>query len=309
MTDAAQGRGSPTLEGPLEGRAQTAFAAYDLGELGYVEEEYFVSGEAQGYRHANDGGAPETRPVELGDRAGFRSRFVVRRPSDPSKYNGTVLVEWLNVSGGTDAEPDWGLMHRHIVRKGFAWVGVSAQKVGIDGGGFSFQGAHLKAVNPQRYGSLIHPGDAYSFDIFSQVGRLLRDASAGGPLGPLPADRLIVTGHSQSAAFLITYVNAVDPIAAVFDGFFVHGRGASAANMEGWRPSPRGSTDADTGDQARAVMNSEAVPIRADVRVPVLTFQSETDVLELGGVRARQPDGENFRLWRLPDRPTPRPIS
>ena len=287
------------LEGPIAGHAQTAFAGYDLGELGYEEAEYFVSGEAQGYRYAGEGRAPETRPVEPADRATFRSRFVVRRPSDPSKYNGTVLVEWLNVSGGTDAEPDWALMHRHIVREGFAWVGVSAQKVGIDGGGFSFQGAHLKALNPERYGSLVHPGDAYSFDIFSQVGRLLGDADGGGPLGPLHADRLIGTGHSQSAAFLVTYVNAVDPIAAVFDGFFVHGRGTSAADMEGWRPAPRASATTDASDRARALMDAQPIPIRTDVRVPVLTFQSETDVLELGGIRARQPDGENFRLWEV----------
>jgi hypothetical protein len=296
VTGSAQEQGLK-LEGPVAGRGHTAFAAYDLHDLGYEEEEYFVSGEAQGYRYAGQGGTPETRPVEPADRAGFRSRFVVRRPSDPSKYNGTVLVEWLNVSGGTDAEPDWGLMHRHIVREGFAWVGVSAQKVGIDGGGFSFEGANLKAVNPERYGSLVHPGDAYSFDIFSQVGRLLRDADAGGPLGPRNADRLIATGHSQSAAFLVTYINAVHPIAEVFDGFFVHGRGASAADMEGWRPAPRAAADATSG--ARALMSSQPVPIRGDVGVPVLTFQSETDVLELGGVRARQPDAENFRLWEV----------
>lgn len=298
MTDISQEQASPVLEGPVAGRAQTAFANYDLGELGYEEAEYFLSGEAQGYRYAGEGSAPEVRPVEPADRAEFRSRFVVRRPSDPAQYNGTVLVEWLNVSGGGDAEPDWGLMHRHIMREGFAWVGVSAQKVGIEGGGFSFQGGNLKAVNPERYGSLVHPGDAYSFDIFSQVGRLLRDAVAGGPLGPLHADRLIATGHSQSAAFLVTYINAVDPMAAVFDGFLVHGRGASAANMEGWRPAPRVSADASDG--ARAAMDSiEATPIRADLRVPVLMFQSETDVLELGGIRARQPDGENFRLWEV----------
>ena len=39
--------------------------------------------------------------------------------------------------------------------------------------------------------------------------------------------------------------------------------------------------------------------IRNDVRVPVLTLQSETDVVLLGGGRARQPDSERFRLWEL----------
>ena len=31
----------------------------------------------------------------------------------------------------------------------------------------------------------------------------------------------------------------------------------------------------------------------------MLTFQSETDVVMLGGGRARQPDSERFRLWEL----------
>ncbi len=50
-------------------------------------------------------------------------------------FNGTVVVEWLNVSGGGDGSPDWFFLHRHLMREGVAWVGVSAQKAGIDGGG------------------------------------------------------------------------------------------------------------------------------------------------------------------------------
>lgn len=299
MPRAAQEHESPVLEGPVAGQAQTAFAAYDLRQLGYEEEEYFVSGRAQAYRYATEDGPIEERAVEPAERAEFKSRLVVRRPSDPSRHNGTVLVEWLNVSGGTDAEPDWGLMHRHIIREGFIWVGVSAQKVGIDGGGFSYQGVNLKAINPERYGSLVHPGDEYSFDIFSQVGRVVQESEPGGPLGPFRADRIIATGHSQSAAFMVTYVNAIDPVAGVFDGFLVHGRGASAADVNGWRPSPAAPADDDPNVRARALMDSQPVPIRSDVRVPVLTLQSETDVLRLGGMRARQADSENFRLWEV----------
>ena len=87
----------------------------------------------------------------------FRTRFVVRRPVDPDRFSGTVVVEWHNVSAGIDASPDWGFLHRHLAAQGHAWVGVSAQKVGIDGGGF-VEGMHLKILAPERYGELEHPG-------------------------------------------------------------------------------------------------------------------------------------------------------
>jgi len=267
----------------------TAFAPYDLSELGYLEEEYFVSGEAHAYGHKGDG----PWSVSPSGRAKYRTRLVVRRPTDPSRFNGTLIVEWLNVSGGTDVEPDWALMHRQIMRDGFAWVGVSAQKVGIEGSGPS-DGPHLKSQSPERYGTLKHPGDAYSFDMFSQVGRLLGTPSKGAPLGPLAVERLIASGHSQSAAFLVTYINAIDPVARVYDGYLVHGRGASGARVDGSRTMARATDDSSASPQP-PVPN----PIRDDSRVPVLTLQSETDVVGLGSGLARQPDSDRFRLWEV----------
>ena len=91
-------------------------------------------------------------------------------------------------------EPDWGLMHRAHRPRGLRL----GRRLGPEGRdrrrGFSFQGANLKAINPERYGSLVHPGDGYSFDIFSQVGRLLRDSEAGGRL-----DRSTPIGSSPRA--------------------------------------------------------------------------------------------------------------
>ena len=118
--------------------------------------------------------------VTPGAEADFRTRFLVRRPSDPQRFSGTVVVEWNNVSAGIDGSPDWSLFHRHLAAQGHAWVGVSAQKVGIDGGGF-VEGIHLKLLAPDRYDTLVHPGDAWSFDIFSQVGELMRRARRGEP--------------------------------------------------------------------------------------------------------------------------------
>ena len=44
------------------------------------------------------------------------------------KFNGTVVVEWLNVSASTaDASADWNAAHREIMRSGYAYVGVGAE--------------------------------------------------------------------------------------------------------------------------------------------------------------------------------------
>jgi hypothetical protein len=279
---------SASLSGPVPG---TYFLGrplgYDLGALGYTDDEFFLEGTAGSYASS---------PRE----ARYRTRAVVRRPRDAARWNGSVLVEWFNVSGGVDASPDWDFTHRHLLRAGFAYVGVSVQSVGIEGGGFASISLPLKTVNAERYGSLTNPGDAFAFDIFSQAGRAVRD---GRLLGGLAPRRVLAIGESQSAAFLVTYVNEVDPEAGVFDGFLLHGRGGNGASLEG----DIGLTRSSLAERAAAVSSGRgsASPmagsqrIRDDVRVPVLTLQSETDVVGLGSAGARQPDSERFRLWEI----------
>jgi hypothetical protein len=88
------------------------------------------------------------------------------------------VVEWLNVSRGIDFAPDWINAHREIIRSGFAYVGVSAQKVGLEGGlSLEPDTLPLKKSDPMRYGALSHPGDAFAYDIFSQAGMV---AGGGG---------------------------------------------------------------------------------------------------------------------------------
>jgi hypothetical protein len=268
--------GAPFLGRPL---------SYDLAALGYSSEEFFLEGSARSYGSA---------PAE----ARYRTRVVLRRPLDPARFDGSVVVEWFNVSGGLDAAPDWDFTHRHLIREGSAWVGVSAQRAGIEGGGFAAVSFPLKKMNASRYASLEHPGDAYSFDIFSQAGRALRE---GRLLGGLAPRRVLAIGESQSAVFLVTYVNAVDADACVFDGFLLHGRGGSGASLDGSmgadRPLAEVAEAVSSGRGSSMMAGSER--IRSDVRVPVLTLQSETDVVGLGSAGARQPDSDRFRLWEI----------
>jgi hypothetical protein len=74
----------------------------------------------------------------------------VDRPANPAKFNGTVIVEWLNVTAGFDTAADWTYGHDELVRDGFAWVGVSAQAAGV---------AALREAGPVRYGALSGPGE------------------------------------------------------------------------------------------------------------------------------------------------------
>jgi len=279
---------SARLSGPVPGASFLGRPlGYDLAALGYSNDELFLEGTARSYG---------LRPGE----ARYRTRAVVRRPLDPARFNGSVVLEWLNVSGGIDAAPDWDFTHRELIRSGFAWVGVSAQRVGIEGGGVTVVSFPLKTVNAKRYGSLTHPGDAFSFDIFSQAGRAARE---GGLLGGLVPRRVLAIGESQSAALLVTYVNEVDGDARVFDGFLLHGRGGSGASLEGSIGLSRASLEqaaaAVSAGRGGASPMAGSQRIRDDVRVPVLTLQSETDVVGLGSAAARQPDSGRFRLWEL----------
>src|SRR5690349_16409598 len=108
---------------PVAGKPNLLNGAYELADLGYVADEFFVSGTAASY--AGEGAR--------GD-AEYTTRVVVYTPTDTTKFNGTVLVEWLNVSGGIDTPAVWMMAHREIARVGYAYVAVSAQKVGVDGG-------------------------------------------------------------------------------------------------------------------------------------------------------------------------------
>ena len=65
-----------------------------------------------------------------------------------------MLVEWLNVTATFDLDTSWGGSHdSDLMREGYAWVGVSAQRVGID-----FLKSWFK--DPTRYADL-SPADSY----------------------------------------------------------------------------------------------------------------------------------------------------
>jgi hypothetical protein len=245
-----------------------------LAARGYVEHLYYLDGVATAYAPApgstwnNDGKWAAVKTTN----ARYKTRLDVRRPTDPAKFNGTVLVEWLNVSSGADIDPTYGAAVDLLLRDGYAFVGVSAQKVGVDA---------AKASDPARWGSLVHPGDDYSYDMFTQAGRAIASPLGVDLLGGLQPRRLIAAGESQSAFRFVTYINAVNPLEHAFDAYFLYSRGSTAA----------------------AIASGVAMPsrplIRTDQPEPIIDLQTEGDIDVLRSHLVRQPDTSTFRLWEV----------
>jgi Alpha/beta hydrolase domain len=270
VTPATGGGGKAVIPG---------FTAFDPPVVGYEQSEVFLSGMASAYEPTSPLATDGKYSAAPASTEPYTTRAVVMRPIDPNRFNGTVVVEWLNVSGGVDAGPDWILAHNELVREGFAWVGVSAQEVGVDA---------LESSDPQRgdalrYAGLSHPGDSFSYDIFSQAGQAVHD-NPGAMLGGLTPEHLIGVGESQSAGRLVTYIDAVHPLVHVYDGFLVHSRREEGAALS---QAPQPSVPVPT-----------PAPIRDDLGVPVLVFQTETDVFN-SNLNARQPDTDTYRLWEV----------
>jgi hypothetical protein len=248
--DAVQSSASvptPTVTGPTSGGIRTGkpygASLVPLDE-GYVEEEFFFSGTAR---------AVATNPA---DTAAYATRILVRRPADPARFNGTVVLDWTNVTIPDDTDVSWIPMHDTIMERGFVYVAVAAQRLAVEVSPLA-----LKQWDPVRYGSLSHPGDDYSYDIFSQAAEAVLDAKVLGDLRPCVQRRLAL-GASQSAGRLRTYINVVAEQAGVFDGF-----------------SPQLSNSAG---------------VRRDL-APVLWLNSQSEV----GATGVEPDSERFRLWEL----------
>jgi hypothetical protein len=247
----------PTVQGPITGTSSLSLANYPLAKVGHTESEFFFSGNAGSYSATVPLTSDGSWSVHPATSAPYTSRMIVVRPTDPSKFSGTVIVEWLNVTAGFDSAPDWAYGHDEMIRSGDAYVGVSAQAAGV---------LQAKKTDPTRYGSLVHPGDSFSYDVYSQTGAAVRSA-ASTLLGGLTPQILIGDGESQSAYRMLTYVDAVVPPGPCLRCLLIHSTG-SGGNVAPLSASP-----------LAAIPIPDALRVRTDLKVPTLMFETETDVL------------------------------
>jgi len=293
----------PAVRGPIPVTAESwPFASAmhsvtprDLAASGYVEQEYFLSGEARVYQW------PALGHLTRMARGPYTTRILVRRPRDPGRFSGTVIVEALNPSLRYDAAIMWMESQDYFIARGDAYVGVTVKPVAVES---------LKRFNPQRYASLAFPNplapsvtcpasmlppapgglppessprteNGLIWDILSQTGVLVRSRDARNPLARFAVSRVYLTGDSQSGAFVLIYANAIQPFALgpggkpIFDGYLTSSAQSPGVPVNQCVPPPS------PGD-ARLVMQPRGVPI--------IRLINQTDL----GYLNRRPDGDRY---------------
>jgi hypothetical protein len=162
----------PQVEGPItEGGAMwpglrplTPGTAPE--DFGYVTEEFFVSGVANGQA--------------------YKTRILVRRPEPAERFSGIVVAESMHSNGfAVTFEP----ARKSVLLRGHVHVEIAAQQGNVNN--------TLKSFNPERYASLGIPSGQQASEIIAQVGMLLKSNGANR--------RLILQGTSQASGVLRTY--------------------------------------------------------------------------------------------------------
>jgi hypothetical protein len=284
-SDRAAAVGSPIVTAavgvPTPNAGAPSGTLFPLSSEGYTESEFFIEGTASSYHNA--AGPPFaadgiwTIEPDAAPTPAYKTRIQVYRPADPDAFSGVVIVEWLNVTNQSDSAADWILAHNEMIRRGHVYVGATTQAVGVNA---------ARTQDANRYGAsganLVHPGDSYSYDIFSQIAQAIRE-NQSLILGGLTLGKLIAAGESQSASRMVTYIDALAVLHGMYDGYYVHSRGTTGAAL-------RASI---TGPPALAAIATPGPTlIRTDMTQPVFVMQTETDTRG-----TRQADTAVFRQW------------
>ncbi len=210
----------------------------DLAKAPYAEQEFFVSGRGNVYQYAPDGTVSVRTP-----NVPYTTRLLVRRPVDPKRFSGRVIVEIINMSRGWDLDVLWQAQHRYFLRNGNVYVGVASKPNAVKA---------LKTFDPERYAPLswpnplplsdpancttigMRPGDSSRetenglvWDTLSHVGAVVESSPPQALLAGLAVRRSCLIGYSQSWMFLKTYIGAIYPLASlengrpIYDGYMV----------------------------------------------------------------------------------------
>lgn len=186
-----------TAPGQMFSSLMSLPAGDDLAHFKYEVREYFVSGTANG------------QP--------YKTRIVVRKPSDASRFSGIVLTESMHPSGNA-----WmfHFTHTYTMTSGHAAVEIVTSDP-----------AQFVEFNGARYRDLrVQPGQAG--EIIAQVGALIRSRRPDNPLTGLPVRRVILAGTSASAGVLINYlpvhmVFRLPDMKPIYDGFLPTSNGSN----------------------------------------------------------------------------------
>ncbi len=267
----------------------------DLAAAGYIEEEYIISGDANIYDRGADGQISIKTAA-----APYVTRILVRRPVDSADFSGNVIVEPLNEARGYDWAFIWALSHAYFMDQGDAFVGITHMPQNIDA---------LKKFNPERYAALAftNPNPAETcgpqnttspseeglhWDIYSQVGALLKSKPSAGPLAGFNVEKLYMSSHHGHAATYAASFNArarLNDGAAIYDGYLL----------------PSSDVPTRLNRCGTALAAGDAQQIVSNVDVPVIRVVPQGEVL--GAIATRRPDsdeaGDRFRLYEIAGAP------
>ena len=286
----------PVAPGDPETRS-TPFIAWfmDLSEDGYIEDEFAVSGDADIYGYVDDAGqSPEVEVIEAA--VPYTTRILVRRPADPSRFNGTVFYEVLNATAGWDGDPIWQSTFEYITREGAIWVGMSTKPVTVDFLRDGWGSWFLVTRNADRYAGLAMPQFGQVWDMLSQTALLMKTPdNPENPLAGYDVERIILVGYSQSAAYQVTYLNSFHDAATepdgspIIDGYYISAGGDNGKHVTG----PTTSTPENLPDgDARNFLLTPAPAFRFQTQTEVVGFPSYT-------VRQSEPGTPWMRFYEL----------
>src|SRR5688572_14061485 len=213
----------------------------------YVTEEFYIEGTAKDVP--------------------YRTRIIVRRPTDPSTFSGVVVAEALH-AGGRSLVFEWSRVSILTRRHMFVEIVHSPANINL-----------LKTFNAERYGSLrIEMGQAN--DVIAQIGMLIK--SGTGPFAGYRVQKITLMGTSASSGTVRNYLADHANLrmangGPIFDGFLL--------------TSTNGNTP---------------LPI-VDVPMIQMPTQTEVVTWAAKGIEYRRPDsddpGNRFRLYEVAGMP------
>lgn len=280
----------PVVPGDDQTRSAPFIAWHeDLGRFGYVEEEFLVSGDANVYEYVDD--VAQISAVRVRDQAvPYTTRLLIRRPRDAERFNGTLYLEVLNPTAGWDGDPIWQNTHEYMMRAGAIWAGLTSKPVALDFLRDKWGRDPFPKRDSSRYERLEMPRFGQIWDMLSDVAALLKSPGAQeNPLAGFPVQRNILTGYSQSVAYQVTYANSfharerMPDGTPLMDGYYL-AAGGSAKNIN--RPTSE-SESLPPGDRRNFI----------DVDVPVVRFQTETEVPRSYRLRQHPPQYPLVRIY------------
>ena len=272
------------------GAATYSLRPLDLAKAGYVEEEFLLSGKANVYDWKADGSLNATASGP------YVERILVRHPSNPARFSGTVVVEPMNAARRFDWAMMGGYLQDYMMEHGDAWVGVTA--VGSIAG--------LQKFSPSRYASVSFanpapdapcPGakggpsateEGLRFDVLSQVAAALKSGAPGEPMTGFKVEAIYMT---TQAGDIETYINAVHSHAMLangkpaYDGYLVKNPTAPARISQ----------------CAPAVPRTDARAMIKDIGAPVVAVVAQGEVVASLPFRRADADGPNgrYRLYEI----------